>query len=209
MNMESPEPTKGYPKLKAEKKTGEEPFKKSGRPIGPKLIDFWKWNSSDLISNATRGCLAEFIVAHALGLADKIRYEWCPFDLETKSKIKVEVKSAAYLQSWFHKELSKIVFPIRPTRSWDSETNVMAAELKRQADVYVFCLLNYDKKDEKLDPLNLDQWDFYVLGASVLDERLPNAKTISLNALKQLSPREAKYEQLAGAVESCRVNDAL
>ena len=34
--------------------------------VNYKVIDFWKWSVSDLVSNATRGRLAEFIVAKAL-----------------------------------------------------------------------------------------------------------------------------------------------
>ena len=51
-----------------------------------------------------RGCLAEFIVASALRLGDGVRDEWGAFDLLTKSGAKIEVKSAAYLQSWYHIE---------------------------------------------------------------------------------------------------------
>jgi hypothetical protein len=125
--------------------------------------------------------------------------------LLTKSSIKVEVKSAAYLQSWYHKELSKIVFPIRGTRAWDPDTNQMATELKRQADVYVFCLLNHREKDDQFDPMNLDLWDFYVIPARLLDERLPTAKTITLKTLEVLSATVVKYDQLAEAVESWKV----
>lgn len=156
-------------------------------PSDPHCLSFGN-GMSDLISNATRGCLAEFIVAHALGLADKTRDEWCPFDLETNSNIKVEVKSASYLQSWFHKEHSKILFSIRPSRAWSADTNVMATELKRQADVYVFCLLNHKEKDEQFDPMNLDVWDFYVVSAGVLDERFPTPKQIRLRSRWSIFP---------------------
>jgi len=35
-------------------------------PFG--MEDFWRWSASDLLSNALRGVLAEFIVARALGI---------------------------------------------------------------------------------------------------------------------------------------------
>ena len=94
-----------YPQLKAGRKTGEEKFRVGGTEFGTSLLDFWRWSASDLVSNATRGVLAEYIVATALGLADGVRREWDAFDLLTKDGVRVEVKSAAYLQSWGHDRL--------------------------------------------------------------------------------------------------------
>src|ERR1043166_8596680 len=155
---------KGYARLKSTRKTGDEHFYQHNltQSLDLKLIDFWRWSASDLVSNATRGILAEYVVAYALGLANGVRAEWDAYDLclptESKSEgIKIEVKSASYVQSWFHKELSVISFNISPTRVWDADTNTLATELKRQADIYVFCLLGHKEK-ETLDPLNLSQW---------------------------------------------------
>ena len=203
--MTSSDAQSGYPRISVKRKTGDEKFRKSGKETDLCLLEFWQWNSSDLISNATRGCLAEFIVANALGLADQIRDEWRAFDLLTQSDIKIEVKSAAYLQSWYHKELSKIIFSIRGTRAWDPDTNQMATELKRQADVYVFCLLNHREQDEQFDPMNLDLWGFYVVPARLLNEKLPNAKTITLKTLEAFSVAAVNYDQLGLAVERCKV----
>lgn len=190
----------GFPQLKVARKTGNEQFYRNGSHLNQSLLNFWQWSASDLVSNATRGILAEYIVASALGLANGVRTEWDAFDLLTKEGIKIEVKSAAYLQSWYHKKLSSITFTIRPTRLWIAGTNQLAAELKRQADVYVFCLLNHKEKDS-LDPLNLDQWEFYILRASVLDEKFMKYKTIGLSSLKKLNPRIAKYEEIAEAIQ--------
>ncbi|HJR78950.1 MAG TPA: hypothetical protein VJ821_02685, partial [Anaerolineales bacterium] len=161
----------GFPQLKVARKTGDEQFYLAGSPLNLSLINFWQWSASDLVSNATRGILAEYIVANALGLADGVRAEWDAFDLLTKDGIKIEVKSAAYLQSWYHKKLSAITFSIRPTRSWTASASELATELKRQSDIYVFCVLNHKQKDS-LDPLNLEQGEFYILRASVLDEKI-------------------------------------
>ena len=55
--------------------------------------------------------LAEFIVATALGIpTDGVREGWAAWDLTTPGGVRVEVKTAAYLQSWAQKELSKISF---------------------------------------------------------------------------------------------------
>ncbi len=86
--------------LIVECKTGNEPLHQDGNPLGETLLDFWRWSASDLVSNATRGVLAEYIVATALGLAGGVRVEWDPFDLLSQEGAKIEIKSAAYLQSW-------------------------------------------------------------------------------------------------------------
>src|SRR5215210_1450365 len=132
----------GFPPLKVTRKTGDEQFYRTGCLLNLSLLSFWQWSASDLVSNATRGILAEYIVANALGLADGVRAQWDAFDLLTKDGIKIEVKSASYLQSWYHKKLSAITFGIRPTRLWTASANEVAKELKRQADIYVFCVLS-------------------------------------------------------------------
>lgn len=51
-------------------KHGNEPLHATGKSFGILLLDFRRWNASDLVSNATRGILAEFIVASALVASD-------------------------------------------------------------------------------------------------------------------------------------------
>jgi hypothetical protein len=125
------------------RRSGEESFA-IGEPIsGLRLLNFWRWYASDLVSNATRGVLAEFSVASALGVADGVRVEWDAFDIRTRTGIRVEVKSAAYCQSWQQNRLSDICFGIAPTLGWDASTNTSGSELARQSDVYVFCVLHH------------------------------------------------------------------
>ena len=62
----------GFPALQVARKTGDENFTASGNPLNLKLLDFWKWSVSDLVSNATRGILAEFLVASRIRL-----FRWC------------------------------------------------------------------------------------------------------------------------------------
>jgi hypothetical protein len=191
----------GFAKLDATRKTGEEAFHHDNRVLNARLIDFWRWSASDLVSNATRGILAEYIVACALGVAEGVRAEWDAYDLLTPSGVRIEVKSAAYLQSWYHKKLSNIIFSIRPTRSWDANTNGMDNDLKRQGDIYVFCVLNHKDKDT-IDPLNLEQWDFYILSASILNEQFPTQKSISLSSLLKLNPCQAKFGEIAACIQN-------
>lgn len=65
------------------KKTGEESFISANNDIGIKLLEFWQWNQSDLLNNALRGTIAEFIVGKALEAVEGVRMEWDAFDLIT------------------------------------------------------------------------------------------------------------------------------
>ena len=180
------------------RKSGDEKFMENGTALDFSLLEFWQWSGSDLANNALRGKLAEFIVAQALGKADGVRIEWDAYDLLYKGR-SIEVKSAAYVQSWAKKKHSSISFSIRPTREWiDNAT--LADEASRQSDVYVFCLLkNKDRKT--LDPLCLDQWEFYVLRTADLDRELGEQKTLSLNRLQELQPVSRSFIQLKEAIE--------
>ena len=46
-------------------KTGDEKLTSGEKELDFSLLDFWRWSVSDILSNATRGILAEFIVAKA------------------------------------------------------------------------------------------------------------------------------------------------
>lgn len=167
-------------------KTGNEELTFNNSSLGLSLLNFWQWSTSDLVSNATRGRLAEFIVAAALGIDTTIvRDEWGAYDLESAEGIKIEVKASAYIQTWKQKKLSPVSFSIKNTRTWNTATGVYNIESKRQADIYVFCLLHHTDQ-ATINPLNLNQWEFYVCSAQVLNEKYPLAKSISLTKLKRL-----------------------
>ena len=83
--------------------TGNEHLKFDDMPINRLLLDFWKWNSSDLLNNTMRGAFAEFIIATALDLdLTTTHVDWESYDLLWEDK-KIEVKCSAYLQSWYPK----------------------------------------------------------------------------------------------------------
>jgi len=52
-----------------------------------------KWSSSELLRNALRGVLAEFVVASTIDILDKSREEWDAYDLKAKNGLKIEIKS--------------------------------------------------------------------------------------------------------------------
>lgn len=167
--------------------------------------EFLAWAYDDLLTNTTRGVLAEYIVAKALGIRDTTRVEWDQYDLEIDG-VKVEVKSAAYVQTWKQTQLSKIVFGIRPAKGWDARTNTSATSAQRCADVYVFCLLEGEDR-EHIDPLDVAQWKFYVLPKSEIDRNMPEQKTIGLGPLIALGAHPCTYDKLKAAIhEAAAVN---
>ena len=110
------------------------------------------------------------------------------------------MKSAAYLQAWHQDRPSPISFGIAPTRAWDPETGKYDTEHKRQAQVYVFCVLG-EREQSEVDPLDVSQWMFYVLLTDTLNERLGEQKTLTLGSLMRLEPEMVGFEEISGAVE--------
>ncbi len=195
---EKPKPVFGSIALR--KLTGRECFCYAGEPLEKKTSDFWKWAFSNVASNTTRGVLAEFIVAIALGLdREGIREEWQPYDLVTADGIRIEVKSSSYLQSWEQKSLSKPQFSCGK-KNLDATIEQDGMKVRR-SDVYVFALVSETDKG-KLNMLELDQWKFFVISAHALDVALGDQKTLSLNALKKMKCKEADFMGLKEAVNS-------
>jgi hypothetical protein len=165
------------------------------------LSDFWSWAYSNVLGNVVRSVFAEFVVACALGVTAEPRAEWDAFDLRYKGK-GIEVKAAAYLQTWAHREPSEIRFDIAKKRAYDPTRNESAITPMRNADCYVFCL--YDRQTEEgrnqRAILDLGQWKFWVVSRSDLDEKFADRKSIGLSALAKVEPID--YAQLREAIEA-------
>lgn len=190
--------------LRSPRRTGDERFHRKDVALDFTLLDFWRWSVSDLVSNATRGRLAEYLVAKALGISTSgVRDEWAAYDLVTPSGVKIEVKSAAYLQAWHQEKFSTISWSTRLSRAWDAETNVLSDVAARQAEVYVFALLAHGDKPT-LDPLDVTQWTFYALPTSVLNARSRSQHSITLSSLEKIA-RPASFADLKTAVEKAAV----
>ena len=86
-----------------------------------------------------------------------------------------------------------IRFGIRKTLEWLPETNSFGSEKKRHSEVYVFCLLAEQQK-ERINPLDLSQWEFYVLPTQLIDRVFGDKETISLNQVRQHSTKLAVDE---------------
>ena len=187
--------------------TGDEEFILHDANIGITVMDFWRWAFSDLIDNTQRGVMAEFLVYSSLNritLDTQKRENWLSFDVTSPSGCRIDVISAAYIQTWTPENIfAQIRFDIRKKLAWDNVTATSATVAKRNCDLYVFCL--FTAKTKEVSILNLDYWDFYVLPTSILDEKIPNLKGISLSSLLKLEPVKTDYARLGSVIESIKL----
>jgi hypothetical protein len=185
------------PKIKVIRKNGKENFRIDETNLSFNLSEFWSWNQSDLVENRTRGILAEFIVKKALNIENtsKTRTEWDDYDLITEKGIKIEVKSASYIQTWEQENgFSDISFDIKISKRSNNGKS-------RASDFYVFCLLDC-KKQDKINPMKLEQWIFYVKETKEIDRILGEQKKIQLNSLlKKLNPIKVNYNELKKIIQ--------
>ncbi len=168
------------------------------RGLDATVADFWRFALSDLRMNNARGYLAEFLVAQAVGLGDAARIEWDAYDLLVDERIRVEVKSSAYLQAWEQRALSRIEFSgLRGTRYHPRHGHDPAGR-QLNAHVYVFAVQTATRHDQ-YDPLDISQWDFFVLGRSALDDAAVG-KSIGLPTLRRLAGEPVPWAELRQAI---------
>ena len=92
----------------------------------------------------------------------------------------------------------RIKFSIAESLYWDGVA--YAKEKKRRADVYVFCVLKH-KEQDTINPLDLEQRDFYPVSTAILDEAVKERKTICLAGVAELCGRgPCTYQMLRKAV---------
>jgi len=152
------------------------------------------------MNNSIRCILAEFLVAKAFDIDSAgVRVPWSAYDLKTRDGIKIEVKSAAYLQSWKQTRLSTISFSIKAARCWDADSGVMELEARRPADVYVFALLACIDSST-VNPLDLAQWQFYVLARCDVDAYPRSKHSVTLRSLEKMVEPVA-FGELRAAVQ--------
>lgn len=165
-------------------------------------IEFFQWAFDDVMDNATRAILGEYIVHKAISSDTMSRENWVAYDLKYKD-IKIEVKTSGYVQTW-HKtdsKASRISFDIGSKSIWDETTNSRTTEKTRYADIWVFCIHN--EKDVTLaNPLDENQWSFLVCSTVWLNEKFPNYKSISLSSLQDKGLENVKFTYLQKTIDN-------
>ena len=153
---------------------------------------------SDILLNTARGVFAEFVMGTALGVVDGIRGAWDSFDLLYEGS-GIEVKSSAYVQSWYQEKPSAISWGIEERFAYDTATNTWGEEQVRSAKCYVFCLYT-ERVREAADVLNLGKWEFYVLSTERINLELGSQKRVSLGTIKRMTD-PMRYAQLREGVD--------
>ncbi len=197
-----------YPAVQINRLQGTERFSIASLSLQADVLGFWQWSCSNLLGNTLRGQLAEYIVGLVVGCADGVRPEWDAHDLvwqdAHRQPIRIEVKSAAYLQSWHQEEHSAITFDIAKRKSWYAATNTYGATPERASDVYVFCLLHHDDK-ETVNPLDLAQWSFYAVSTHRINENFQLQQRIALGPLEQLHGSAFPFADLPTRIRAANV----
>lgn len=179
--------------------SGKEAFKYNRVELGFNVMDFWRFQFSNLIDNL--GFVAEFLIAQALRKDEPDNCNgWTVYDLGYRGK-RIEVKATSYWQSWKKSHIISEIrnFSIRKTYV-DYQNN--KSEKARQNDIYIFCL-DKGKTEETANPLNLENWDFYVVPTKYINDTFGEQKVISLKRLKELPShnKELTWNDIKKAVD--------
>ena len=184
---------------KPELLSGNETFKHNGIEMGFNVMDYWRFQFSNLIDNL--GFVAEFLIAQALNKDEPDNANgWTVYDLGYRGK-RIEVKATSYWQSWKKSHIISEIrtFSIKKTYV-DYQNN--KSEMARQNDIYIFCL-DKGKTEEAANPLNLENWDFYVVPTKYINVTFGNQKTLSLKRLKGMKSynKEITWNEIKKVVD--------
>lgn len=172
---------------------------------GVQVRDFWEWAMGDLRLNATRGLLAQFLVARAVRDTRLNDDGWGNFDVLSREGIRIEVKCSGYLQSWAQRKPSAITFSGLMGRTWSAEAGY-GAEPEVRADVFVFAVQTSQDRNT-YDPLALDAWDFHVLPGSII--RDSGQQRMSLSTVRRLGGVPLKWDFLRAAILDAYGNEHI
>lgn len=160
---------------------------------------FHQYSFSDYLDNVVRGSLGEYLVASALDVTDAPASSWESWDI-TYSKVKIEVKTSAYSQTWKQNKLSTPRFGIQKRQGYREDGDLDGVS-KRHADIYVFCLFTFkdfnDKEVARKAVLEIENWEFYV----VATKNLPEQDTIGLWGLGDLT-KPVEFDVLKDVIDN-------
>lgn len=181
--------------------TGEEQFVLDGEGLGFNFLDFWRFQYSNIYS--LHGEIAEFLVSRALGVIESQNSEyWTLWDTSYRGK-RIEVKATAYYHLWNTdgKVSKQRTFGITKANGSYDPDNSGNSDFCRQNDIYVFCLNTGDSK-ETSNPLDLNNWEFYIVPTAVINEHCHDNKTISLGRVKSLGFSAKRYDEIKSEIDN-------
>lgn len=179
--------------------SGDEEFTLNGVSQEFKLIDFWRFQFPNIYDLQSK--IAEFLVAKALGQRDAHNIDyWTLYDIEYQDDekyqkpLRIEVKETSYYHPWSGDNVysEHRSFGItKANSSYQAETEHPGEEhenkYERQNDIYVFCLNTGTTRADSY-PLELANWEFYVIPTFIINEKCGDNKSITLNRVRKLAP---------------------
>ena len=178
---------------------GSEFFVAGDKSTDMTVLDVWKYHFCNRFN--MHEYFGEFLVAKALGVEEACNSAyWQLYDINYREK-RIEVKTSSYyhaFKKYLHTPISKKrVFGITKAYSNYKDKN---SSYERQNDIYVFCL-NTGNTDVSSDPLNLNNWKFYIVPTEVINENCGDAKTISLQRIEKLGFEGVDYFSIKDVVD--------
>jgi len=178
---------------------GNEKFIFNNNELDFGISDFWIFKYSNIYN--LQEVIAEFIVEKALNIEKPHNTDsWTLFDILYRN-CRIEIKETSYYHPW--NENGKIsnqrCFGITKANG-SYENNDIENKFERQNDIYVFCL-NTGMTKETSNPMNLNNWEFYIVPTYVINEKCGNNKTISLNKVRQLT-KAITYDKLKESIDN-------
>lgn len=180
--------------------TGTEKFTFDGNHAGFDLLDFWRFQYSNVFN--LQEYIAEFIVAQALGMEKSHNTDsWTLFDILYRNT-RIEIKETSYYHPWNENSpVSKQrTFGITKANS-SYESTEGENKYERQNDIYVFCL-NTGVDRESSYPLNLNNWEFYIIPTAFINEHCGDNKTISLGRIRNFGFAAKRYDEIRSEIDS-------
>lgn len=167
--------------------------------VNATVAEFWRWAFSDLRDNTTRGVLAEFLVAKAIGDKRPVRVGWGNFDALAPDGTKIEVKCSAFLQSWSQREHSQLVFGRLAAREFDADRNEYSADIRVRADVFVFAVQT-QREPSAYDMLDIVHWQFWVASAQAVSNAA--TRTVTIGWVRSHAVGPLRHEELQAAINA-------
>ena len=177
--------------------TGFEKFTNNGEEVELNLLDFWRFQYSNIWD--LQGDMAEFIVAKALGIeVPDNRNGWNLYDIKYKG-YRIEVKQTSDWHSWNRDGYVQKTPRFGISKAYSEYKDVNSA-YERQNDIYVFCHLKGNDA-KSANPMNLSAWDFYVIPTKLINDRCGDCKTISFSRVKKFAT-PISYNELHNKIDA-------
>ena len=180
--------------------SGDEQFIMDGKPAGFTVKDYWRFQFSNIWDNQEE--VAEYIVAKALGIEfPHNKNGWTLWDITYKGK-RIEIKKTGYYHSWRTDGKVSLLRTFGIGMAYTRYADP-TSEFKRQNDIYIFCLNTGTTQDES-NPLNLDNWRFWVVPTETINCFCGDNKKISLGRVKSITklPNGISYSELKTVVDA-------